>query len=115
MATTATNLNINFKPAELDAIWEKANPASTQPAVFRKDAAGAWIKRSDYGRQDSEYGWEVDHIKPLSKNGETKLYNLRPLLHQYNASKGDSYPIWKAAVTADDNGHNKPCSMEVIE
>lgn len=116
MANQANSQNNNFKPEFLDAIWDKADAStSSRPGVFRKDVAGAWIKRDDYGKQNSEYGWEVDHIKPVAKGGETELYNLRPLQHQNNAAKGDHYPIWTAVVTAGDNGRNRECSKSFLE
>ena len=27
------------------------------------------MKKSEYGNVNSEFGWEIDHIIPLSKNG----------------------------------------------
>ena len=40
---------------------------------------GAWIFRGHYGRKDSEYGWVIDHIKPLSEGGTNDISNLRPM------------------------------------
>ena len=39
--------------------------------VWRKDYAGAWIKKSDYGNCDSDYGWEI--VLPDDTILESKL------------------------------------------
>lgn len=60
----------NFTSEEIESAWEKASTITgCNPDLFRQDYAGAWICKSDYGMRDSEYGWEVDHVRPLSKGG----------------------------------------------
>lgn len=73
-------------------VWDKSiyfDKASNDDG-FRKYDCGAWIKWSNYG-QDGEFGWEIDHIIPVSKKGSDDIENLRPLHHSNNASKGDSH------------------------
>ncbi len=96
----------SYSSDEIAAIWDKARVVgNNNPDVFRQDSAGAWIKRSEYGNRSSKtgYGWEVDHIKPLSKDGSKDLENLQPLQWANNVAKGDDYPNWKPAVTSDGN------------
>lgn len=58
----------NFTDEEIKKVWEKATKQpNNNPDVFRKDYAGAWIRRDDYGKRDKPYGWEIDHLKPLVK------------------------------------------------
>lgn len=84
-----------FTEEIIAAVWEKAFPQSNNnPAVFRKDYAGAWIRFSDYGKQ-SNYGWEIDHLKPISRGGTDDISNLYPLFWKNNLSKGDDYPEWR--------------------
>jgi 5-methylcytosine-specific restriction endonuclease McrA len=56
---------------------------------WRFDACGALIERSKYGDTDSNLGWEIDHVVPVSKNGVDSLWNLQPLHWQNNRKKGD--------------------------
>lgn len=94
----------DFTEEEVDDVWKKAiKQPDNNPGVFRKDYAGAWIKREDYGDRTKPYGWEIDHLKPLSKGGTYDLENLYPMHWKNNASKGDDYPHWKTAVTSDGN------------
>lgn len=50
----------------------------------------------EYG-QESQFGWEIDHIVPVSSGGTDELENLQALHWENNASKGELYPIWGAA------------------
>lgn len=93
-------------------IWEKARKIEGyDPALYRKDACGAWIAFNDYQNRDSVYGWEVDHIFPMSRlkdiGVELKdiddLRNLRPLNWKNNVSKGADYPSYRAVCVAEGN------------
>lgn len=91
----------DFSSETIDAVWRKAQPQeNNNPDIFRRDYAGAWIKRSDYGNHTSKYGWEIDHLKPVSQNGTDELDNLIPLHWRNNRSKGDDYPDWKTVYSS---------------
>lgn len=99
----------NFNAETINTIWKKATIVpNNDPAVWRKDIAGAWIKRSEYGKK-TKYGWEIDHKKPVAKGGTDNNTNLRPLHWENNESKNDDYPEWHSVVTASgaDNVHKK--------
>jgi HNH endonuclease len=70
----------------------------------RKDACGAWIVRSQYGDvTERGFGWEIDHIDPVSNGGADDPWNLQPLQWQNNREKGDKcglLPFQYCAVKA---------------
>ena len=59
-----------------DKVWEKgASVPHNDPDIFRKDACGAWMKKSDYGK-NTEYGWEIGHLVPKGAGGFDDVNNL---------------------------------------
>ena len=58
-------------------------------ATRARDVCGAMIEKIAFGRRDSDYGWELDHIIPRSRGGGNGLNNLRPLHRMNNFAKGD--------------------------
>lgn len=85
----------------IEAVWQKATIIpNNNPNEFRQDYAGAWIRRDEYGKA-SPYGWEIDHLLPLSKGGSDDIENLLPLQHQNYKRKGDNHPRWSTAVSAE--------------
>ena len=81
----------NFTKAEEKAVWEKAQ-ATNDPNI-KLDICGNQIEFDKYGNTNSDYGWEIDHIKPVAKNGTDELNNLQPLYWKTNRIKGDSWPV----------------------
>lgn len=77
-------------------VWQKASIVSGYDSKqYRKDICGAWIEWSSFGNRDSEYGWEIDHIIPISRGGRHHIDNVQPLQWENNAAKADGPLICK--------------------
>ena len=94
----------NLTEEEIEKAWAKAEPYleskhKNAQEELRKDYAGALIRRNEYGKQ-TDFGWEVDHLKPLSKGGTYDEGNLYPSHWKNNRRKSDNYPNWETEVTS---------------
>lgn len=86
---------------QIAAVWSKAREVQgVDPSEMRKDVCGAWIKLKDYARTNIDTGWEIDHIKPVSRAGGDELGNLQPLQWENNRAKGDDWPNWSCTKSA---------------
>lgn len=80
---------------KIDSVWKKAKTIrALNPEVWRRDPYGNKIRKSSFGTE-GEYGWDIDHKKPLEKGGSDKPQNLQPLYWEENRSKGNKYPYKK--------------------
>jgi hypothetical protein len=80
-------------------VWEKGTVvANNDPKYWRKDDCGAWISISQYGRQLSSFGWEINYIQSQAQKGGQELSNLRPMQWKNNicSKDGDTVCILKA-------------------
>jgi len=86
----------SFDEKTIEAVWKKGIP---EPAYssFRKDSCGASMQRIKYGKTE-KWGWEIDHIKPVSKGGTDDLENLQPLQWENNRHKADDFPKWSCKI-----------------
>lgn len=81
-----------FNGLTIAYVWGRAiEVPGLDRRLYRKDRCGSLMKRDEYG-QSTPMGWEIDHVKPLSKGGSNKLGNLQALHQENNRRKGDSWP-----------------------
>ena len=87
-------------PKEIElAVWEKATP--TKDPNIRLDVCNTKIHLNQYGNIKSQYGWEIDHIKPKAKCGRDKIKNLQPLHWKTNRSKSNKWVKFKGIKPKD--------------
>lgn len=101
---------MNWTEQQKKSVWNRARSVDGHdPQRWRKDCCGAWIEWNKYGDNNSIYGWEIDHIFPISEMEKHNIpkeemhdpKNLRAMQHSNNASKGDDYPEYTSCVTAE--------------
>ena len=69
-------------------VWQKGIPIpGYDPAQWRRDAEGNALSFAAHGDRSSDYGWEIDHIRPASEGGGDEIENLRPLHWTLNAGR----------------------------
>ena len=78
-----------------ERIWEKGKIIKDKnPNLYREDPYGHTIYKPSYGKT-SNMGWEIDHMKPVSKGGTDHINNLQPTFWRKNREKGNKYPFKK--------------------
>lgn len=84
----------DFYDDKKKAVWEKAQIIpDVNKDLIRIDRCGALIRWDKYGEIiEKGFGWEIDHIRPVSLNGNDDLSNLQPLQWQNNRHKSDTFP-----------------------
>ncbi len=81
----------NFSKARRREVFNKGKPIKGKdPNLWRRDARGSEINWAAYGDTNSEFGWDVDHIKSKKKGGSNDPGNLQPLHCKNNRKKGSS-------------------------
>jgi hypothetical protein len=68
-----------FTAETVEAVWRKALEIPGLPSsIWRRDRFGATIRRFDYGRSDSDFGWVVNQM-PASHGIGFPMERLQPL------------------------------------
>ena len=73
-------------------LWNKAFGKSTRAVDFTYRV----IDKGAYGDRNSDFGWNVDHILPVSHGGKTNDSNLIITHIKTNDEKADKFPCFTA-------------------
>ncbi|MCL2522895.1 MAG: hypothetical protein FWE36_08565 [Erysipelotrichales bacterium] len=108
------------------SFWEK----EFGDATVAEDFTGREIHKGAYGQEGSRFGWDTDHIMPLSRGGTNAESNKQIVHIDTNDEKGDKttfvsndgcqYQVRKTSNTDEDywaNGYDysdkKYCMVEI--
>ncbi len=70
--------------------WNNAKTIrGKDPDIYRQDPYGNTMCKTSYGKA-SPMGWDVDHIKPVSRGGSDTTRNQQALSASVNRSKGNT-------------------------
>ena len=79
-----------FSTNKIQQVWEKGVIVKGyDPSKWRKDFAGAWIRRDLYGI-GHEYGWAIDHLRPRVAGGSDDIENLTLISDSTEKSVSDN-------------------------
>jgi len=91
---------MNVKKELVDLAWEQARVmAEADPATWRQDACGAWIRRDQFGRDHAEFGWRLENV---AAGGADDPASQRPFHWRNRFDVANNRP--HCAVTADRAG-----------
>ncbi len=85
-----TKIGGSWSQLTIILVWSKAQTIIGQePSKYRMDKCGYTIEFSKHGDRNSDFGWEIDHINPISNDGGDELDNLQPINWKNNLAKSD--------------------------
>ncbi len=91
----ARNHNTNrnggsWNDSQKKSVWKKGKVIfGIDSDIWRNDKCGKRMKWTEHGNRNSSYGWEIDHINPVSNGGNDYDDNLQPLHWENNVDKAD--------------------------
>ncbi len=91
---------MNYSRIKLKEIWNKApkckcsdedcHPNNHRLCYLCKQT----ILFGAYWQENSNYAWDVDHIKPISRGGSNDIFNLMPCCIECNRKKGNKQSFY---------------------
>ena len=71
---------MSYTESLIQQVWEKARAyTEVDGGAWREDECGAWMRRDEYGRTDTDFGWKI--VKVVG-GGANTVENLRALHHR---------------------------------
>ena len=75
----------NFTSDDIFEVWASIDACAGKKYCI--DPMGRKMDRRLYGHK-SEFGWDIDHVLPISAGGTNEISNLQPLNWLSNKEKG---------------------------
>jgi hypothetical protein len=89
---------VGYDRGLVDTVWDYAEAIEgNDPDLWRKDEFGAWLYRPDYGRRNSDFGWEICDLN--AGRGSGGVAALRPM--QWQNYLDQIAALTRSRVTAD--------------
>lgn len=103
-----------FNEQIIQQVWDKATVVEGyNPNLWRQDFAGAWIRRDAYGTT-MNFGWEIDHLLPVSKGGADDIGNLYALHWKNNRKKGEDYPEFYTSISSLEDRNTEALQSWIV-
>jgi len=97
---SANTKPMNLRAELIELVWQHARVmAEADPATWRQDACGAWIRRDQFGHDHAEFGWRIENV---SAGGPNEPANLRPFHWRNRFDVANNRP--HCGATADRAG-----------
>jgi len=97
----------------IQKVWEKGVVVpNSDKKNWRKDQCGAWISRSEFGRQRNLFGWEINYIRPQMQRDGQDLSNLRPMQWKNNIHKQGDNTICVLKAAGLENCNITPVAIQ---
>jgi hypothetical protein len=65
---------VNLTQEFIDRVWQHARAtAEADPAAWRQDACGAWIRRDQFGHDQAEFGWRIEKVTASAPDDPASL------------------------------------------
>ena len=77
------------------------------------DFTGHEVRKGSYGQNGSEFGWNIDHILPVSMGG-TDYYNLQITHIETNKERGNRMSFWLDGTLYQVKKITRICDEDVI-
>jgi hypothetical protein len=78
------------------------------------DFAGWEVRKGAYGQEGSRFGWNIDHIVPISMGGTGDINNLQITHMDTNAERSNKITFWLDNTSYQVKKISRLCADDVV-